>query len=264
MVAVILGSAPLTLCAQDDAKRADAEAEAAVVEFTQAMTDKDAKIDDRILALKRVSAVRHKQVLDALAPRLTSGPVLERVMAARMLADFKSVNGTVRVLCGAYGKEANAAAEMIPVRITIVKSLGALKSLEAAPVIDAAIEHPHIWIAKAGADAAAKIRSKSSIAPLIVLLERVSGKEGNQQIDAKDPLADLLDDAKKTTTDPNVHARKYNDATSSAAPADPTVRDILRKPVLDALISIARRSSSTVSEWKQWWISNRRNFQVPR
>jgi HEAT repeat protein len=264
MVVVMLGSAPLAVYSQDDAKRADTEAEAAVVEFAQAMAEQDARIDDRVLAIRRVSKVRHKRVLDALDPYLAGGPMLQRVVVARVLGDFAKVNGAGRALCSAYVKEANASSEMIPVRISILRSLGAMKSMEGAPVVDAAIRHGDVWVAKAAADAAGKIRAKSSIEPLIELFAKLSGKEGNQQIDTKDPLADLLSDAKKTSTDPDVHARKFEDARAGAGPADTTLRDILRKPVLDALMSITRCRYSTVSEWKQWWISNRRNFQVPK
>ncbi len=244
------------------AQDADREAEEAVARFAREMNAADAAQDDRVAAIRIVGKVKHKRVLEALTPYLTADTVPQRIATVRALGCFDKVPGTLKALTDAYVNEANRTEQALAVRISLVKVFGAMKAAPAVELVNRAIEDQSLWLVKAGCDAAAKIRHKSSVEPLLRQLYRIEGNEGNKMVDEKDPLADPLEDLKGMQKDVKGRARKYGEP--AAVPSDQTEREILRAPLVGALKSITRQGWATYGEWWRWWINARRRFEVPR
>jgi len=244
------------------AKKADLDAEEAVKRFVREMNAADAGEDDRLTAIRRVAKTRHPRVVEALAPYLTAGDARQRIAVARALAGFDRVPGTVKALADGYTNEVNQGDGTRGVRIEMLRAFGALKAKEAAPLVNKAIEEKFIWIAKAGIDAAAKIRHKTSIEPLLRQLYRIEGKEGNKVVDMKEVEGNWIDDTLGTAAQPFSMSPTFAEANEK--PMGKTEREILRDPVLAALKSITRQNFGTHAEWNRWWVNNRRTFEVPR
>lgn len=244
------------------AQDADREAEEAVARFAREMNAADAAQDDRVAAIRIVGKVKHKRVLEALTPYLTADTVPQRIATVRALGCFDKVPGTLKALTDAYVNEANRTEQALAVRISLVKVFGAMKAAPAVELVNRAIEDQSLWLVKAGCDAAAKIRHKSSVEPLLRQLYRIEGKEGNKVVDMKEVEGNWIDDTLGTAAQPFSMSPTFAEANEK--PMGKTEREILRDPVLAALKSITRQNFGTHAEWNRWWVNNRRTFEVPR
>ena len=229
----------------------------AVAELRRAFSRRDATDGSKIVAIRQAAKVHHRKVVLELSRYLTSGSRAVRIVAAEELGRFREVSEAPAALAAAIRSKANASPAMRGVRVMALRGLGHLKARAAAAEVERRIRRERDpWVAKAAVDAAANLRLKSSIEPLLEILRRVEGRLGND-LASIDPLShpefpptSVIDLIIKAPADAKKGERR-------------TGRDLLRKPILDALQRITRQSFSSSKEWRTWWRKSKSTFSVP-
>ncbi len=219
---------------------------------------KDAGPDEKVAAIRELAHCKHSLVLEALSPLLTEGAVETRIVTARELGAFGGVSGTSRKLVEAFNRRCNQQSKADGVRITILRSLGELRAVEATDLVNRHIEDRQEWIAKAAIDAAGRLRQKSSIEPLLKEYGWVESKRGNQELGV-DPLEGAV---VTSSTDPIDVIRGHSPKPKEEKPK--TCRELLRPAIEAALTSITRRDLAGLQTWGEWWTRNQAHFQVPQ
>lgn len=248
--------------------------------FDRVMKSDKSTVEQKIEAVRAVSKVPNKETLKALAPYLTTSNLSIRILTARDLGRFKEVKGVEDHLIRALSDEANRDKQFRGVRITIIRSLGRIGSKKAITAINARISHKDVWIAKAAADAAGKLRQRSSIPLLIKALLALEGRSGRRVVTESEPTRDIRDryvpqyDPSEGLTERYVPGSGYGSPNPSGGGSKPdtstpsqklkTRREILRKPILDALRAITRKKYDKAKEWEGWWRTSRSRFKVPK
>lgn len=207
---------------------------------------------DKIAAVRTLAQYKSERTARALTPSLTRGSVKVREAVARELGNFHNVDGVPDSLIFALKTYESTGKKTNGIRIHALRSLGQLKAKDAAPEVDKLIGEKDSWISKAAVDAAASIRVKSSIDPLIRALRRVEGPDGNGEIS----INPLLEELPPVT----VPAIVKNAVLLQAKPK--SERDILAEPIHGALKAITRTSFKTSKDWDGWWSKNKSTFKV--
>lgn len=230
----------------------DAVVESAVRKFREDFYRLGAREDDRLSALHALSAHRHEKTVACLSPVLTRSVLPARILAARVLGQFGKVPAAARELRLALRSAANQTRKTAAVRIEILRSLGSLKAVEAAPEIDGLIEDREAWVAKAAIDAAGRLRQKGSVDELVKALRRLEGPSANAEL-GLDPIGVELGELSAE--------RMLEGAARSERKM--TERDFLREPLLGALREITRQNHTSAKSWEQWWSKSKTTFSVP-
>jgi hypothetical protein len=230
----------------------DAVVDAAVKRFKDEFYRMGAREDDRLAALQTFSAHRHEKVVRELAPVLTRSVLPARILAARSLGRFGSVPGTARELRAALRAAANQGKKTAPVRIEILRSLGAIKAVEAMPDVAAHFEDAEPWVAKAAIDAAGRLRRKEAVEPLLKAMRRLEGPDADGMV-GLDPVGAELGE---------VSGAKMIEG-AARVERKTTQRDFLREPIQAALREITREAHATPKAWDQWWSKAKGSFRVP-
>ena len=224
----------------------------AVRKFREDFYRLGAREDDRLSALHALAAHRHEKTVACLSPVLTRSVLPARILAARLLGQFGKLPSATRELRAALRSTANSSRKTAAVRIEILRSLGGLKALEAAPEIDALIEDREAWVAKAAIDAAGRLRQKGSVEALLKALRRLEGPSANAEL-WLDPIGAELGELSAE--------RMLEGAARSERKM--TERDFLREPLLGALRGITRQNHTSSKGWEQWWSKSKSTFSVP-
>jgi hypothetical protein len=217
-------------------------------DYKQASTD-----DQRVAAVASLAEYRHERVARTLAACLTRVPVTVRIMAARRLGAFEGVDGVGDLLVAALGDRQNLQDKARGVRVEILRSLGTLRAAEAAGVVDRLVSDSDVWVAKAAVDAAGKIRAKTSVEPLIKALLRIEGRQGEKEV--------MLDLYEGQLPNLSLGGIVKNEAEKQDQPK--TQRQLLKDPLLSALVSITRLNHASGADWQTWWQSQKAKFVVP-
>jgi len=208
--------------------------------------------DERIIAVRALGQYRTDRVVRALSPSLTHGSVKVRMAVARELGGFHNVPSAPEALVGALKTYESSGKKTDGIRILALRSLGQLKSKDAAPEVDRLIADRSQWVSKAAIDASGLIRSKTSIEPLVKALRRVEGPEGSGEIGVN-PLQDELPPV-------TVQALVKQSLLEKVRP--PSERDVLAEPIVGALKSITRTGCTGAKDWEGWWSKNKATFKV--
>lgn len=196
-------------------------------------------------------------MLEALAPLTVQGAMETRIVVARELGAFLGVRNTSKTLIAAFDHRSNRQAA--GVRITILRSLGELRAIDATDLVNAHVADREEWVAKAAIDAAGKLRQKSSIDPLLKEYGWAESKRGVKELGV-DPLEGAVVTG---STDPFDVIRGH-----SPKPTDEekpkTCRELLVPAIEAALTSITRRDLAGLDAWGEWWVRNRAHFVVPQ
>jgi len=209
--------------------------------------------EDRIRAVGILAAHRSEKVSQVLLPLLTHAPVPVRIVVARHLAGFSGVPGVPEGLMKALTRNSGASGR--GVRVTILRSLGALRAPVAAPAVDGYIGSQDVWEAKAAMEAAGNIRAASSVDALIKALVRLDGPSGDREI-----TLDISEGDLPATSSMMIIKREADEKDQRRK----TQRHVLREPLLASLTSITRASFSGVKEWQAWWRTRKRDYVVPK
>jgi hypothetical protein len=229
----------------------DKAVDEALKQFKSDYKTSDEADDARIAAVAALSRHRDARVAALLAPLACRATVPVRIIVARELGKFQGVEGVSSALSTALADPRNAGPKERPVRIVLLRSLGALKARDAAPQVNKLIKEKDLWTAKAAIDAAGQIRAKSSIEALLEVYRRVDGPAGNQI--AVDPL-----DGQLSLTSWN----KLIEDELGKQEKPKTGRELLKDPIRAALGSITRTDHYTYKDWAQWWDKNKAKFKV--
>ena len=224
----------------------------AILKFTQDYYKSGADLDDKISAVNYLAQYRHEKVVRELTALLSEGSIPIRIMVARSFSRFCNVDLAPKELLNALHSQANSGKKQTAVRIEILRALGDLKYKPAALSIARFIEDKEVWVAKAAIDASGTIKFVEAIAPLIKSLHRIEGKEGDAEItvDPLDGILEGVDAGSLFKRDPR-------------EPKRPSVREMLRDPIIDALRKLTGQSYSAAKDWDGWWQKNRANFKLP-
>ncbi|HVR86445.1 MAG TPA: HEAT repeat domain-containing protein [Planctomycetota bacterium] len=213
-----------------------------------------ARDDDRILAVRALAQYHHERIVRVLARLLTEASVPVRVMTARELGKFAGVDAAPKELLEALRSSANAGKKESPVRIEILRGLGALRYAPAADDVVKLVDARDVWIAKAAIDAAGRIRTPEALSPMIKALQRVEGKNGDAET-SLNPFDDLFPEMIRGSTLLRPDARQ--------TAKQPSEREVLKAPLLAALREISRQTWESAKEWESWWTKRKATFRLP-
>jgi hypothetical protein len=175
-------------------------------------------------------------------------------MTARELGKFAGVDAAPKELLEALRSSANSGKKESPVRIEILRGLGALRYVPAAADVVKLVDARDVWIAKAAIDAAGRIRTPEAMSPLIKALQRVEGKNGDAET-SLNPFDDLFPEMIRGSTLLRPDARQ--------TAKQPSERDVLKAPLLTALREISRETWESAKEWDAWWTKRKASFRLP-
>jgi hypothetical protein len=225
----------------------------ALRKFSDDFTRPGAGNDERVAAIHALAEHKSDRVVKALSPSLLRGSLPVRMAVARELGGFQGVSSASEALVATLRSYESGGRKTDGIRIHALRSLGQLKSKEAAADVEKLILDKSHWVQKAAIDAAGLIRVKSSIEPLIKALRRVEGPDGNGEI-AVNPLLDEL----PPVTVPGIIK------TAIIQQARPkSERDVLTEPILVSLKAITRTTFANAKDWEGWWSKSKPAFKVP-
>ncbi|HEV3026059.1 MAG TPA: HEAT repeat domain-containing protein [Planctomycetota bacterium] len=222
--------------------------------FHDEYSKRGARDDDRILAVRALAQYHHERIVHVLARLLTEASVPVRIMTARELGKFAGVDAAPKELLEALRSSANSGKKESPVRIEILRGLGALRYVPAAADVVKLVDARDVWIAKAAIDAAGRIRTPEAMSPLIKALQRVEGKNGDAET-SLNPFDDLFPEMIRGSTLLRPDARQ--------TAKQPSERDVLKAPLLTALREISRETWESAKEWDAWWTKRKASFRLP-
>ena len=226
----------------------------AIKTFHEDYSKHGARDDDRIQAVRVLAQYHHERIVRVLAPLMTEASVAVRVMTARELGKFAGVDAASKELLGALHSPVNAGKKEAPVRIEILRGLGALRYTPAAPDVARLVEDKDVWIAKAAIDAAGRIRTPEAMSPLIKALRRIESKNGDAET-SLNPFDELFPEM--------VNASTLLRPDSRQTAKKPSEREVLKAPILSALQLISRQNWESAKEWDTWWTKRKTNFRLP-
>lgn len=226
----------------------------AIKTFQEDYSKRGARDDDKIMAMRALAQYHHERVVHVLSPLLTEASLPVRVMTARELGKFTGVDEAARELLAALRSSANAGKKDAPVRIEILRGLGALKYAPASGDLVKLIEDRDVWVAKAAIDASGKIRTPDAMTPLIRALHRIESRNGDTET-SLNPFDDLFPEMVTRGTLLRPDARQ--------AAKRPSERDVLKEPLLSALQQISRQTWESARDWDAWWTKRKSTFRLP-
>lgn len=225
----------------------------ALRKFNDDFTRPRAGNDERIAAIHTLAEHKSDRVVKVLSPSLARGSLQVRMAVAHELGSFQGVAAAAEALIVALKTYETAGRNTDGIRIHALRSLGQLKSKDAAADVEKLILDKSHWVQKAAIDAAGLIRVKSSIEPLIKALRRVEGPDGNGEI-AVNPLLDEL---------PPVTVGAIVKSAIVAQARPKSERDVLTEPILVSLKAITRATFANAKDWEGWWSKSKPTFKVP-
>jgi hypothetical protein len=223
----------------------------AIIKFNQDYYKSGADLDDKISAVNYLARYRHEKVVRHLAPLLTEASIPVRIIVARAFSQFCGVELASKELLNGLHAQANSGKKQAAVRIEILRSLGNLRYKPASVGIVRFVDEKDVWVAKAAIDASGKIKFPEAIPPLIKALHRIESKEGDAEITV-DPL-DILEGV-----DPGSIFKR-----DAREPKRPSVRELLKDPIVDSLRKLTGQSYTAAKDWDTWWQKNRATFKIP-
>ena len=226
----------------------------AIKTFQDDYSKRGARDDDRILAVRALAQYHHERIVHVLSPLLTEGSTAVRVMTARELGKFAGVDAAPRELLAALRSPANAGKEKAPVRIEILRGLGALRYAAASGDVSKLVEDRDVWVAKAAIDASGRIRTPEAMTPLIRSLHRIESRNGDAE-SGLNPFDELFPEMPLAGTLLKADARQ--------AAKRPSERDVLKEPILAALQTITRQTLESSRDWESWWAKRKATFRLP-
>jgi HEAT repeat protein len=207
-----------------------------------------AKDDDKIAAVNYLGQHRHEKVVAELAPLLTEACLPVRIITARLLSQFTTVDSAPRELLNSLKSQSNSGKKQASVRIEILRSLGVLRCRPAAAEISKLVDDREVWVAKAAIDACGRIRFPEAIEPLLKALKRIEGIAGDAEVN---PLDDLIEGVGRGSLLKPEPGQKR-----------PSERDVLKAPILAALSSITKQNLASAKDWDVWWSKNKSTFRM--
>jgi len=228
--------------------------QSAIKTFREDYSKRGARDDDRILAVRTLAQYHHEHIVGVLAPLLTEASIPVRVMTARELGKFAGVEAAPKELLAALRSPSNAGKKEAPVRIEILRGLGAHRYGPATDEVVKLVEAREVWIAKAAIDAAGRIRTPEAISPLIKALQRIESKNGDAET-SLNPFDELFPEMITASTLLRPDARQ--------TAKRPSEREVLKAPILSALQQISRETWESAKEWGTWWTKRKSNFRLP-
>ena len=224
----------------------------AILKFTQDYYKSGADLDDKISAVNYLANHRHEKVVRVLSPLLTEASIPVRIMVARAFSRFCTIDLAAKELLNGLHSQANSGKKQTAVRIEILRALGDLRYKPAAGSLARFVEDKEVWVAKAAIDASGKLKTADAIPPLIKTLHRIEGKEGDAEITVN-PLEGILEGV-------DVGGLFKRDPRE---PKRPSVREMLREPIIDSLKKLTGQSYTAAKDWDTWWQKNRATFKLP-
>jgi hypothetical protein len=232
----------LLLIQDDPKKKAAEEADKALEQFKKDYANPDA--NKRADAVKALGKTQHEKILRVLAELLGKDDVGVREEAAKAIGAYKE-HQTQAVAYLVAGIGANK--EDGPL-VSCYESLGELAEESGAAAANKGLESKETKVAKAAAEATGKIRSRTSLEPLVDLLQKLE-KEGK-----------LTRSTGAQVPGPNMPGSARTDANKQAKERQ---KD-LKPAVIKALQSIAKEKYTTADDWDVWWKKNKATFKVEK
>jgi hypothetical protein len=210
-----------------------------------------AQEEEKIAAVLALSQIKHERTARVLSPLMIKGSLSVRIVVAREMGKYSGTRTAVEGLQASLRAHENQKKPAMGVRIMALRSLGELKAKAAASDVEELIADKELWVVKAAVDASGKIRSRSSIEPLIRTLHRIEGPQGATEL-AINPLIEDLHDA---TLRGMLRDSVVNKPRSE--------RELLSDPIHAALQSITHCEIAGAKAWESWWAKNKKTFVVP-
>jgi HEAT repeat protein len=226
----------------------DKSLQPAIKKFREEYFKAGAKDDDRIQAINYLAQYRCDRIVGEFSPLLTEASMPVRIITARLLGNFTCAEKAPAVLLGGLKSQANSGKKNVPVRIEILRALGALRYKPAAADIAKLVEDKEVWVAKAAIDACGRIRFAEAVDPLLKSLRRIEGVAGEVEVN---PLDDLIEGVGRGDLFKSDSRQKR-----------PTEREVLKQPILSALNSVTKESFQSSKDWDSWWSKNKASFRV--
>jgi len=226
----------------------------AIRTFQEDYGKRGARDDDKILAVRALAEYHHERIVRVLSPLLTEASVAVRIMTARELGKFAGVDAAGRDLLAALRSPSNAAKRETPVRIEILRALGALKYAPASVDLVKLVEDRDVWVAKAAIDAAGRLRAPDAMTPLIRALQRIESRNGDAET-SLNPFDGIFPEM----VTPSTLLRPDSRQTAKR----PSEREVLKEPLLGALQSITRENWDSAKAWESWWTKRKSSFRLP-
>ncbi len=197
----------------------------------------------RAQAVSKVGEARGRKVLALLGKHLRKDQEIVRMAAAGALGGYKEeASKALSLLAGGVAPNA----KWPQVQASILDAMGALQEEKATKVVNRLFQEKEMIVAEAAIGAAEKLRSKTSIAPLIeayVKMEKDAGVSKGNTGKIGGPYI------------PNSSRTKSNRD-------DKDRNKTLMKAISTALKSLTDRKFKAGSDWKEWWKKNGAKFEV--
>jgi HEAT repeat protein len=224
----------------------DAELSAALEKFKTDYRSKDLSV--RVGAVTDLAKTQHEKVLVKLGSLLVVDDKDVRIAAAKGFEDQKeNKKKSSLALAGAIAPNMT----LIPVAVAILEELGLLQEEVIAPEVEKHfVKTDPLDIQKAAVTASGKIRSASSIDPLIRLLKDLeleaqqNGGRGGGKVKGL--------------------GGKGGGAVKSGNAADRDRASELLPAVRAALNSITKTTCQDAKDWEAWWNEHKAGFKVEK
>lgn len=239
----------LLLLQDDPKKKAGEEADKALEQFKKDYAAP--KPEDRAAAVKTLGKTQHEKILRVLAEFLGKDDVAVRLEAAKAIGATTD-HKTQAVTYLTAGINANKDEEVL---VACFEALGNLAEESAAALANKNMDRKETKVAKAAVEATGKIRSRTSIEPLIELVLKLE-KEGNlskgaaNQSGAPGPSGPGSGMPNSARNDANKQARERQQQ--------------LKPAVHKALQSITKEKYTMGADWEVWWKKNKGTFKVEK
>ncbi|GEM_PF-4238140 len=218
----------------------DATARKAVAEYRRILGARETTESERIEAIRKLGAVRHPSVVRALVPLLTAGPENLRMETAQALSAFGQVRGTAVMVAPALVSADNA--RRTRVRIAILRSLVALKQVEAVPYFHKMIRDDDFLVAREAIVGLPSFGRKESVPELIAYVRICERVVSGSVLRVPSKVAGDL------SSSPEWNFSVQMDADQKQK----LRREVLLRPLLDSLQALTGKTYTTWKEWNAW------------
>ncbi|MBI2930261.1 MAG: HEAT repeat domain-containing protein [Planctomycetes bacterium] len=239
-------------------QQADAPAEQAVREFNETFFKKENAESDRVAAVRKLEDVPDAETSKVLAKLLLWPEEAVSVEAAQVLAKFTDVKGVAARVVPCFSDRTNL--KRSAVRVEIVKCLGALRDPAGLLALQRTLRDRDLYVAREVVVQLKGWRQKSSV-PLLIDYLKVCEKAPSGNIEVPVVLKRYTD--KRVPQDKTQPSQMTVFVTMDADQFARMRKELLHRPLLDALRGITRQRWESYKGWHEWWTAEGAAFTVP-
>ena len=214
--------------------------------YAEGVKEKDAGQSKRVAALRDLMTEQDPKIQKILGTCIDKDASEVRLVAIEGIGMYEHDAAAAKLLIAGLGNGANKKEPII--RAAILRALGAVGDPASVKTVNDAVADKDLAVAAAAAEAAGRIRAKSSVDVLLTEFRK---------LDAFQPPPA----PKQAPTPPAPRAGQPAPA-PGPSPADEMMerKAALIQPIKSALMEIARQQYDTFKEWDAWWKKAKSSF----